>query len=263
MLAAFCGDSSHRLLITTSTMAVQSGTWWRPTVANDHTVFESSCGLKVHRRSWPNATSASPWNSGASTERFFAYAQRVLAISCGFASAALEKISTARFPNMAPCFCFAVAKDQAMMERHCRLNSPGARSIMRLATWTKSWGTSMCSLAYAQTMFESSKGFNCESRGAAMPEMRESSCSSGSLSVAQDQQTMLMHWTSKGTCVCRLSSSRRAEPSICCLMVLKSCLKLGFSSNISGEYPPWPDTASLVTRCSAVTKLIAFISVMW
>jgi len=74
---------------------------------------------------------------------------------------------------------------------------------------------------------------------------------------------MLMHWTSKGGVWGCPFGATVAELSICCATMPNSCLKQGSFRRRSTVYSVVPDTASLVRRWRAVTRLIAFISDMW
>mmetsp|Transcript_1661 Transcript_1661/g.4561 ORF Transcript_1661/g.4561 Transcript_1661/m.4561 type:complete len:241 (-) Transcript_1661:572-1294(-) len=133
MFAMFCGTISCRFCSDTCSTCANKAGCCRPTVAKAHVVFESSCGLKSLILDSSAATAPNALNSRAFAHRLFAKAQRALEISCGFSSWAWDASSCARLLKRPRWRRRSVAKDHAIVERHCTLNSPSLRRRSRTA----------------------------------------------------------------------------------------------------------------------------------
>mmetsp|Transcript_52408 Transcript_52408/g.139528 ORF Transcript_52408/g.139528 Transcript_52408/m.139528 type:complete len:227 (+) Transcript_52408:2667-3347(+) len=197
MLAMFWGDSSLRLLIATATACLKRGTCCKLVVAKAHTVLESSCGLNVQSMLSLMAVSASTLKSCTSTQLTLAQAHNVLAISWLLTVAAFRTISSAMLENSGASLCFSVANDQAIIDRHCMLNSASCLRMRRSETALKRAVVPRDSFAYAQSMFDNSKGLKSANCGKTMSAIVRMSWKSRSRRVAHDQHTMLIHCTSK------------------------------------------------------------------
>mmetsp|Transcript_29596 Transcript_29596/g.92051 ORF Transcript_29596/g.92051 Transcript_29596/m.92051 type:complete len:201 (-) Transcript_29596:214-816(-) len=175
MLAMFCGIISCRLCTDTLSTCEKSRGCCRPTAAKAHTVFDSSCGLKRQIFEASAAASPSAWKSSALAYRFLANAQSVLETSWGFISVAYTVSSLATLSNTAKLRRWRVAKDHAIVERHCTLNSPSSRLRSPVAMLVRRSVGHKDSLAYAQMRFDCSYGLSSHNRLEVMSAMAKSS----------------------------------------------------------------------------------------
>mmetsp|Transcript_97505 Transcript_97505/g.314843 ORF Transcript_97505/g.314843 Transcript_97505/m.314843 type:complete len:261 (-) Transcript_97505:207-989(-) len=260
MFATFCGVIWWvRCRASTSTC---SNSWGCciPMVAKAHTVFASSCALK--KAILPSASAAHPRASKSSqamsVQRLFAKAHKALEISCGLSSVERAAISAARLLKTAAFRFWTVANDQAIIERHCTLNSPSFRCSSRLATHRKtSSPAGRESLANAHTRLDSSNGWKSSILGAAILSITENNSTWWCRITAQDQAMTLVH------CTAMSSSDLAALPTpprlrTLLTMVPKSSWKIGSRFTRSSSSSP-PADDSFATRWKAVTRLMPFM----
>jgi len=122
MFAMFCGSSSHRLWMTKASMLEKSLWCIKPAVAKAHTVFESSCTLKLGNLPESQAARATAWNRGGLAHRVFAKAQRAFDISCDLRSSTYMQSSLAMLLKSITLRCLNVANAHAIVDKHCTLN---------------------------------------------------------------------------------------------------------------------------------------------
>mmetsp|Transcript_39440 Transcript_39440/g.111837 ORF Transcript_39440/g.111837 Transcript_39440/m.111837 type:complete len:257 (+) Transcript_39440:1455-2225(+) len=202
MLAMFCGGNSQARQTRTSAILLKSCGCSRPTVAKAHAVLESSCVLNVVTMWSRQAASASARNNWVSWRRTRAKAHTVLAMPCVAMLGATTASSRAKLENTAWWCAFTVPNAQAMVARHCELNSPSRRRNKCGATELKNAWSPRESFAKDHSKFDNSNGFISPKRPCDAAATRWKRTCSRNRSVAQDQQMMLKHRISLATSPC-------------------------------------------------------------
>mmetsp|Transcript_126308 Transcript_126308/g.404332 ORF Transcript_126308/g.404332 Transcript_126308/m.404332 type:complete len:276 (-) Transcript_126308:1220-2047(-) len=195
MLAMFWGTISCRFTTAAFSTFENNRVWWKQSVAKAHTVFDNSWLLNIQILGSSTATLPSISKSSESTARLFANAHNVLEISWVFNSEAVAFSSAARISKTTGSRRSAVAKAQAMVDRHWPLNSFGARVAIRCRALSKRFGGTSATLAYAQSKFDNSNDFSASNLAETISAMASKSRWSRMRIVAQDHVTMLMHGT--------------------------------------------------------------------